>query len=690
MPDNRFYVTTPIYYVNGKPHIGTTYTTVIADAICRFARFRGKDALLVTGSDEHSQNIADLAAAAGRTPLQFCDEIVPAFQQMWDAAAIQSYRFVRTSDPAHVTLVQRFWQHVYDKGDVYKGEYSGWYHTSDNRFLDESEVPEDPESHPRLKYLTEEAYYFRLSKYEQWLLEFHEANPTFVVPDFRRNEMLNRIKAGLKDICISRTSTDWGIRLPWDDQHVLYVWVDALLAYVTGSGFDIETYLRGMSVDRHSETATPLWESERSDLKSQPEGNYWPCDLHIMAVDIPWFHAVIFPAMLASFGAPLPKQMLVHGYWNFGGEKMSKSVGNVVDPFEAMDLVGIDGLRYFLLREVPLGSDGSFSHEALVNRFNYDLANDLGNLVHRTVSMLHQLFEGVVPEELAVGDLDDAIEAKRKATIAEVVEHYDALRFSEALQSIWALVGDANRYIDDRKPWELKKKPERRDEVSTVFNRLMQVIRTVLLLAYPVIPVGANKLWGVLGLHVRLEDAREDALLGRIEAGHHVGVSEPIWQRIDTKVLEGRAVAGEGETSTAKSVTTTSTQTESQESDSGSVSLTGDGAGSTESRITIDDFAKVQFLVGEVRSADKVENADKLLRLTVFDGTRERNVLAGIAQYYDPAELVGKQVVLVANLAPRKMRGMFSEGMLLAAGGDSGKLALVSPEKPVDPGSVVR
>jgi methionyl-tRNA synthetase len=686
-PDNRFYVTTPIYYVNGKPHIGTTYTTVIADAICRFQRFRGRDALMVTGSDEHSQNIADLAQAAGKTPLEFCDEIIPAFHEMWAAAAIQDYRFVRTSSQEHVALVQAFWQRIYDQGDVYKGEYSGWYHTTDNRFLDESEVPENPESNPRLKYLTEEAYWFRLSKYEQLLLDFHESNPEYVVPDFRRNEMLNRIREGLRDICISRTSTDWGIRLPWDEQHVLYVWVDALLAYLSASGFELGKWDVGSAAVSGGEgsqagvPAPPARSTELSrPLSGQPEGNYWPCDLHIMAVDIPWFHAVIWPAMLASCGVPAPKQMLVHGYWNFGGEKMSKSLGNVVDPFDALKLVGVDGLRYFLLREIPLGGDGGFSHEALVGRFNYDLANDLGNLVHRTVSMLHQLFDGVVPEELAVGDIDEEIEARRRATIAEVVEHYDALRFSEALQSIWALVGEANKYIDDRKPWELKKRPERRDEISTVFNRLAQVIRTVLLLAYPVIPVGANKLWAMLGLAGTLEEQREDALGGRIEPGHRVGVSEPIWQRIDPKVLEGQAGC---EAVGAKPASPGSTEDQSGKGEAGF-------APTEESFISIDDFAKVQLLVGEVRSADRVENADKLLRLTVFDGTRERNVLAGIAQNYAPEELVGKQVVLVANLAPRKMRGMLSEGMLLAAGGDSGKLALVSPERPADPGATVR
>jgi methionyl-tRNA synthetase len=664
--DKRFYVTTPIYYVNSKPHVGTSYTSVIADIACRFARMNGVDARLVTGSDEHSQNIVDLATAAGKTPRQFCDEMVPAFHAVLQALDIQQYAFYRTSDPEHHHLVQRFWQRIYDNGDVYKGEYSGWYHTSDNRFLDEDEVPENPEAHPRLKYLSEEAYWFKLSKYENWLLAFHEANPTYVIPDFRRNEMLNRIRGGLKDVCISRTSTDWGVLLPWDSGHVIYVWVDALLTYLIGSGFDIDAFEASRGADgRAAGVADPLWENQRSALTSQPASNYWPCDLHFMAVDIPWFHAVIWPAMLASFGAPPPRQMLVHGYWIFGGEKMSKSLGNVVDPFEAISMVGVDGLRYFYARERPLVMDGNFSHEALLNRFNYDLANDLGNLVHRTVSMLHQLFDGSLPEELAVGSLDEELEVKRRSTIDRVLAHYSALEYSEALQALWELIAAANKYIDERKPWELKKKPERRDEVSTVFYRLAQVLRTVLLLAYPVIPGGANRFWQILGLSGRLEDLRVEDLREGIPAGHVFNQSAPVYQRLEA----ARAV----------------------EAPPAAQPVPGAAAEAADAEyISIDDFSKVELRVGEVRQAERVENADKLLKLTVFDGERERQILAGVAQYYAPEELVGKQVVFVANLAPRKMRGLISEGMILAAGGDSGSLSLVAPAAAVEAGSRVK
>ena len=668
MSNGKYYVTTPIYYVNSRPHVGTSYTTIIADIAARFRRFMGDEALLVTGSDEHSQNIADLAAAAGKPPREFCDEIVPTFVKLWADVDVQNYCFVRTSDERHHQVVRTFWQRIYDRGDVYKGEYSGWYHTSDNKFLDDDEVPEDPASDPRLKYLTEEAYFFRLGKYEDWLRRFHEANPSFVIPESRRNEMLSRINQGLRDICISRTSTAWGIPLPWDEGHVFHVWEEALLTYVTGCGFDIEAFERTFGDGKSTEVREPLWETTREDLVSQPETNFWPADLHTMAKDIPWFHAIIWPAILASYGAPPPKQELIHGYWTFGGEKMSKSLGNVIDPYDAMRIVGVDGLRYFLMREVPPGLDGNFSHEALVSRYNYDLANDLGNLVHRTVSMLHQLFDGQVPEVLAVTDADEIIEQSRRARAEQVLALMAELRYSEALQEIWALIGEANKYIDEKKPWELKKKPERREEMSTVFNRLIALIRAVLLLAYPVIPGAANRFWRILNLGGTLEEQRVEALEQPVPAGHRVNASQPIFKRVDMKALFSED-SGKGAAPAAHAAVP------EQEDQMGTV--------------TIDDFTRLELRVAEVRTAEKVEKTDKLLKLTVFDGERERQIVAGIAQHYAADELVGRRVVIVANLAPAKLRGILSEGMLLAATDSEGALALVTPERGVMPGARV-
>lgn len=666
--DEKFYVTTPIYYVNSRPHIGTSYTTIITDITARYKRMMGFTTLLVTGSDEHSQNIADLAAQAGRPPREFCDDIVPTFTKLWHDVDIQEYRFKRTSDEDHHRLVRKFWQRIYDNGDVYKDEYSGWYHSSDNKFLDEDEVPENPENDPRLKFLTEEAYFFRLSKYEDWLKAFHEANPTFVVPEFRRNEMLNRINSGLRDICISRTSTEWGIRLPWDDKHVCWVWIEALLTYLNGSGFDIDAFEATFENGKSTEVRDPLWETTREDLKSQPAGNFWPCDLHTMAKDITWFHAVIWPAILASYGAPPPKQELIHGYWNFSGTKMSKSLGNVVDPYDAMSLVGVDGLRYFLVREVPLGLDGNFNHEALINRYNYDLANDLGNLVHRSVSMLHQLFDGQVPEVLAVTDADMEIEELRRHKPSEVLELYADLKYSDALQAIWALIGAANKYIDDKKPWELKKKPERRDEVSTVFNRLVNTIRTVLVLVYPVIPTAADRFWEIMNFSGRLEDLRQDDLDQTVAAGHRVNESQPVFKRVDLdKALAGSAPPAP----------------QAKPADSGEDKAAG------VQLVSIEDFKRLELRVVEVLSAEPVAKTDKLLRLVVNDGSGERQIVAGIAQHYQAADLVGRRIVVVANLEPAKLRGVLSEGMLLAATDDAGKLGLLTVDGDLAPGARV-
>ncbi|MCB1221824.1 MAG: methionine--tRNA ligase subunit beta [Planctomycetales bacterium] len=676
--DKRYYLTTPIYYVNFKPHVGTSYTTILADVATRHQRFLGMDAMFVTGSDEHSQNIADLAAAAGKTPLAYCDEVIPKFRECWQACRIDDYRFERTSDERHHALVRTFWQRIYDKGDVYKGQYSGWYHTSDNRFLDEDEVPENPESHPRLKFITEEAYYFKLSEYQDWLLKFHEACPEFIVPDFRRNEMLNRIEGGLKDICISRSGTDWGIRLPWDEGHVFYVWIEALLTYMTGSGFDINAFEKTFVDGKSSEVREPLWETTRADLATQPDTNYWPCDLHLMAKDIPWFHVVIWPAMLASYGAPLPKQALVHGYWNFDGEKMSKSLGNVVDPYDAIALVGVDGLRYFLMREVPLGLDGNFNYEALISRFNYDLANDLGNLVHRTVSMVHQNFEGRVPDVLAVTDLDEQIERQRRDTIESVLEKYQGLRYSEMLQELWALIGEANRYIDEKKPWELKKNPERRDEIATVFNRLVNLIRSVLLLAAPVIPEGASKFWQILNFVGDPATMSVGSLQQSVPAGHQLNPSEPVYRRLDLNKMKEESQAQAAAAEAAKPAEKPAAPAADADNESGA------------NVITIDDFVKVQLRVAQVLKAEKVEKADKLLCLQLDDGMGGRQILAGIAEYYKPEDLVGRHVVIVANLAPRKLRGLMSEGMVLAASDSEGRLALISPAGEVSNGAEVR
>ena len=686
---DKFYLTTPIYYVNAKPHLGTTYTTVITDIIARFMRMNGRDTLMVTGSDEHSQGIADLAAQEGVPPRQFCDRIIPSFHEAWKLVDIQDYTFERTSDDKHKNVVQKFYGRIYEKGDIYKGEYAGWYHTTDNRFLNDDEVPEHPESEPRLKYLSEEAYFFRLSAYEDILLKFHEANPEFVIPDFRRTEMLNRIKDGLKDLCISRTSTDWGVALPWDAGHVFYVWVDALLTYITGSGFDIDGYLEAGGLDLPSEK---LWTLGKADIPGQGEGNYWPCDLNIMAKDIPWFHAVIFPAMLLSFGLPPVKQMIVHGYWNFGGGKMSKSLGNVVSPQDACDIAGADGLRYFFAREVSLGLDGNFSLELLIDRYNYDLGNDLGNLVHRTISLTHQLFGGVVPGEGLTpgdfGDEDSALVRQAAAAAGEVEKSYSEYRLSAAITTVWELISATNKYFDAKQPWTLKKQPEREKEIAAMFVTLYNVLRGVILMVSPVMPGAAQKLWNSIGLEGEVAKLNWDEIGGCYPVGTPVVKGEPVFPRIDKADVLSNGAAAPGASAVGASAKP-------------AAGITGASAGSVAARgeakkpegvavIEYGDFAKVELTTAVVKSATKVEGTDKLLHLELDDGSETgREVVAGIAEWYKPDDLEGKTIVIVANLKPRKMRGVESRGMLLAAQDGKGGFSVLTLDRPAAPGAKI-
>lgn len=689
---DKFFLTTPIYYVNAKPHLGTTYTTVIADIIARSMRMSGRETLMLTGSDEHSQGIADLAAQEGIPPREFCDRIIPTFHEAWKLVEIQDYGFERTSGDKHRNVVQKFYGRIFEKGDIYKGEYSGWYHTTDNRFLNEDEVPENPESEPRLKFLTEEAYFFKLSAYQDALLKFHEANPDFVIPDFRRTEMLNRIKEGLNDLCISRTSTDWGVTLPWDAGHVFYVWVDALLTYITGSGFDIDGYLAAGGLDLPPEK---LWTLGKNDIPGQGDGNFWPCDLNIMAKDIPWFHAVIFPAMLFSFGLPPVKQMIVHGYWNFGGGKMSKSLGNVVSPQEACDIVGADGLRYFFAREASLGLDGNFSLELLIDRYNYDLGNDLGNLVHRTISLTHQLFGGIVPGEgYSPGDFkedDMALVAQSSAVAEAVISAYSEYRLSEALRTIWELISNANKYFDAKQPWTLKKHPEREREVGAMFVTLYNVLRTVIVMVAPVIPGAAQKLWNAIGLDGNLSELGWDEISGCkcYPVGTAVEKGEPVFPRIDKKEILGDGGANGAALDAAKGGGKGGGK---DAANAGGISESASQPEKPEGVAVIeyDDFAKVKLTLATVKSAARVEGTDKLLHLKLYDGSEtEREIVAGIAEWYKPEELEGKTLVIVANLKPRKMRGIESRGMLLAAQDGKGGFSVLTSERPVSAGAKI-
>ncbi len=670
--EKKFYVTTPIYYVNAAPHMGTGYTTILADIVARTKRKQGYRVKFVTGSDEHSQNIADKAAELGLDPLEFCNRNIPAFLEAWKLLEISDYEFYRTSSPRHREVVQKFFQRIYELGDIYKGTYSGWYHTTDNRFLDPSEVPEDPESKPYLKFLTEEAYYFRLSKYEGYLLEFYDQHPDFIHPDFRRTEMLNRIREGLKDLCISRSSTEWGIPLPWDRNHVFYVWVDALLTYLTGSGFDIDAALAAL-------------ERGEDPMAVQPAANFWPCDLHIMAVDIPWFHAVIWPAMLKSFGIPAPKKLLVHGFWNFEGTKMSKSKGNVFHPKDAVALVGADGVRYFVVREVPVGLDGNFSVRALAERYNYDLANDLGNLLHRTLNMALKFLGGVIPAPTVVFPRDLEIKELADRVPGEVIEHYESLRFKEGLELAWELVRELNRYIDTTKPWELNKEGKK-EEIGTIFHLLIEAIRRLLIVLSPVMPGACDRYWQQLGFEGRVSELTFDALSETLPENHKVGQPEVVFPRLDLEDLEEEFIRRK-EALTGEKVE----RIAAEEKPAPKEEKMAEKPTEEKEWIEIGDFMKLNLITAKVLSAEPVEGADKLIKLTVDDGSRKDRVLvAGIRPWYDPEELVGRTIVILDNLKPKKLRGVLSEGMLLAATDESqGErvVRIVTVDGEVAPGS---
>ena len=657
----KFYVTTPIYYVNAPPHMGTAYTTVLADTLARTKRMLGYDALVVTGSDEHSQGIADRAAAEGMPPEEFCRQFIPQFHEAWKLLNIGPYKFCRTSSPEHKVVVQAFFQRIFDKGDIYKAQYSGWYHTTDNRFVDEAELPENPESQPNLKFLTEDAYWFKLSAYQDKLMAWHEAHPEAIVPNFRRNEMMQRIREGLRDLCISRSSTSWGIELPWDKEHVFYVWVDALLSYLTGSGYSL---------------------TEKTE-------SYWPCDLHIMAKDIPWFHTVIWPSMLMSAEVELPRQVLVHGYWNFAGSKMSKSKGNVFHPQDAVALVGADAVRYFLLREAPLGQDGNFTVKGLSERYNYDLANDFGNLLHRALTMAGRFVGGkIAPFE--PGGIYQELEDLRVEVAQKAVPQFEKLEFREGLETCWRLVSALNRFIDETKPWELAKTND--PTLVPLFAVLFRAIRSLLLLLSPVMPAGCDRYWTQLGLEGAASEQQFTALQEGFPSEATLAKPEIVFAKLDLKNLEEEFIVKK-ESLTGEKVERT------DELDGGGLAAAVKTIATAaavvakvitpkeeDGMIAYEDFAKVRLLTVKVVNAVAVDGSDKLIRLTVDDGKRQdRTIVSGIRAHFTPEHMVGRTICIVDNLKPRKIFGILSEGMILAAG-EGEVLRLITPEGELAPG----
>lgn len=623
---NKYYITTPIYYPSGSLHIGHCYCTVAADSIARYKRLRGYDVKFLTGTDEHGQKIEEKAKAAGVTPIEYVDNIVSGIKNLWKDLEITNDDFIRTTEERHEKIVQKIFKKLYEQGDIYKGEYEGKYCTPCESFWTETQLVDGkcPDCGREVKVVKEESYFFRLSKYQDRLLKYIEEHPEFIQPESRKNEMINNfIKPGLEDLCVSRTSFSWGIPVDFDPKHVVYVWLDALTNYITALGY-------------------------LSDDDSE-FNKYWPADLHLVGKEIVRFHTIIWPIMLMALDLPIPKQVFGHGWLVIGnGQKIGKSFGNYVPPQEYIERYSLDAVRYYLLREVPFGSDGNFTEESLVNRTNSDLANDLGNLVSRTIAMIEKYFDGVVPE----GGSDDEFATSLKETIKNAIfdtENYmEKLEIGKSLESIWTIIGRANKYIDETMPWALAKDESKRQELATVMYNLAETLRIVSILIRPYLAKTPAKIWEQLGVSESLEweDAKK---FGLLKAGTKVKKGENLFPRIENKPEVKKIEPKKEEKVEEKSDYT-----------------------------TIDDFDKVNLKVAKVLEAEKVEKSDKLLKLKVSLGNEERQIVAGIQKYYEPAELIGRKLVIVANLKPVKLRGIESQGMVIAAGdGDVVKVLFV-------------